>query len=88
MDDAECVRLDDFLVVWPHGTEWDADAGALVFADDAGVSLTEGAFFKGAGGSVPMRIWRNELDPAAVTALEECLTDADDADAVFAYPEV
>lgn len=88
VDDAGCVRLDDFLVVWPFGSKWNTHAEALVFADDAAASLTEGAPFTGAGGSVPMRIWRRELDPAAVTALEECLTATDDAHAVFAYPEV
>ena len=86
VDDTGCVRLGDRLVVWPSGTEWDTSAEALVFADDAAASLREGDSFKGGGGSLPMRIWREGLDADAMTALEACLTATDDDHALFAYP--
>lgn len=86
VDDAGCVRLGDRLVVWPSGTEWDTSAEALVFADGATASLKEGDSFEGGGGSLPMRIWREGLDPDEKTALEACLTAMDDEHALFAYP--
>jgi hypothetical protein len=83
---AGCLLVGDFPVVWPSGTDWDEQAETLTFENDA-ASVPMGGYFEGAGGSIPLRIWREELEPEMTKALVECLADSGASAAMFAYPE-
>jgi hypothetical protein len=87
-----CVRLgtgiSSQIVVWPSGTQWDANRREIVLPD--GQHISNGAFINGGGGNYSVANIPG-LDPIAIAALTACLppgSDTSSPDAVvLAFPE-
>lgn len=88
--DAGCLLVGDYLPIWPSGTAWDASTEAVTFAAGStatAVSVRLGERFRGGGGSLPDHVYRSELGPEDVEAMNQCLEKTEALGAMFAYPE-
>ena len=88
--EAGCLLVGDYLPIWPSGTAWDASTEAVTFTAGPASTATSvrlGERFRGGGGSLPDRVYKSELGPEDVEAMNRCLEETEALGAMFAYPE-
>ena len=65
-----CLMVGEFSVIWPHGTSWDDDLGAVRLSDGRVVALGDRV---SGGGGYP---YLSDLGPDLAERLADCPTNA------------
>jgi hypothetical protein len=84
-----CLVLEQSIVVWPHGTSWDPDERAVIFAApfETAAAVPVGGRFRGAGGFYGRKDLGWLLGKERAIDAVACLRRTDAHGVVFAWPD-